>query len=85
MRSAAVRAANPWIFAIAMPLKPIASRRQRAHLGGMERATKRPREFVKPAHWTSAPPPKPSEGAVNEPLSPTRYGDWVKDGIAIDF
>ena len=25
------------------------------------------------------PPPKPA------PADPTRYGDWVKNGIAIDF
>ena len=28
---------------------------------------------------------KPKKGEVDEDLSPTRYGDWVKDGIAIDF
>jgi hypothetical protein len=52
----------------------------------MKRATKRPRGITKPAHWTSDPPPepKPAEGA-DEELSPTRYGDWVKNGIAIDF
>ena len=60
-----------------------------AHIGGMtKRATKRPAEFTKPAHWTDTPPPKPAEGkAVDDPagLSPTRYGDWVRDGIAVDF
>ena len=53
-----------------------------------KRATKRPEGFVKPAHWTDAPPPKPAApDRSDEPreLSPTRYGDWVKDGIAIDF
>ncbi|HCY02621.1 MAG TPA: DUF1674 domain-containing protein, partial [Erythrobacter sp.] len=25
------------------------------------------------------------KGSDDEDLSPTRYGDWVKDGIAIDF
>ena len=51
-----------------------------------KRATKRPAGFRKPAHWTDAPPPEPhaAEGA-HEDLSPTRYGDWVKKGIAIDF
>lgn len=52
------------------------------------RATKRPANFVKPAHWTNAPAPKP-EAAKDEAdpsgLSPTRYGDWVRDGIAVDF
>jgi hypothetical protein len=50
-----------------------------------ERATKRPTEFAKPAHWSSEPPPAPQAGEDDETLSPTRYGDWVKKGIAIDF
>jgi hypothetical protein len=51
-----------------------------------QRATKRPKRFVKPAHWSDAPPPAPSEPQeLDEALSPTRYGDWVKKGIAIDF
>lgn len=53
-----------------------------------ERATTRPEGFVKPAHWTNAPPPAPEPiDPSDDPqgLSPTRYGDWVKDGIAIDF
>lgn len=45
--------------------------------------------FQKPAHWTSEPPPVPKAIAEEEDqegeLSPTRYGDWVKKGIAIDF
>ena len=51
------------------------------------RATKRPEKFTKPDHWSSEPPPAPKKGAADdeEDLSPTRYGDWVKDGIAIDF
>jgi len=62
---------------------------QRDHLAGMtERATKRPDGFVKPAHWSSAPAPKP-EAPEDKPdpagLSPTRYGDWEKNGIAVDF
>lgn len=51
----------------------------------MERATQRPKGFKKPAHWTDEPAPKPEAAKVDEELSPTRYGDWVKDGIAIDF
>lgn len=51
----------------------------------MKRATKRPEGFTKPAHWTNEPLPAPKEGKVDEELSPTRYGDWVKDGIAVDF
>ncbi len=31
------------------------------------------------------PPPLPSQADISEELSPTRYGDWVKNGIAIDF
>lgn len=53
-----------------------------------ERATQRPEGFVKPAYWTNEPVPQP-EPAPYEPdpagLSPTRYGDWEKNGIAIDF
>ncbi len=55
----------------------------------MERATKRPEGFKKPAHWNDepAPAPQPIDASEEDPqgLSPTRYGDWVKDGIAIDF
>lgn len=53
-----------------------------------ERATKRPEGFVKPAHWTndSAPEPAPAKAAADPAgLSPTRYGDWEKKGIAVDF
>jgi len=51
-----------------------------------KRATQRPGGFVKPPHWSEAPPPAP--GPANEApedLSPTRYGDWVRKGIAVDF
>jgi hypothetical protein len=53
-----------------------------------KRATRRPREFSKPAHWSDAPPPRPlaaKDGPDPEGLSPTRYGDWVRNGIAVDF
>ena len=54
-----------------------------------KRATQRPEQFVKPAHWTNDPAPAPAQPKQDEEdpagLSPTRYGDWVKDGIAIDF
>ncbi|MCJ2177311.1 DUF1674 domain-containing protein [Novosphingobium album (ex Hu et al. 2023)] len=53
-----------------------------------QRATKRPEEFKKPAHWTNDPAPKPQaakEQADPDGLSPTRYGDWVRKGIAVDF
>ncbi len=66
--------------------------RQRAHLGGMtKRATQRPAPFKKPDYWDNSPAPKPqaknAQASENDPegLSPTRYGDWVKDGIAVDF
>lgn len=51
----------------------------------MQRATKRPRTFAKPAHWSDAPAPRPAPLQMDEKLSPTRYGDWEKNGIAIDF
>lgn len=62
-------------------------------MGGMiERATKRPEGFTKPAHWTNEPAPQPSEKEAagqdeQDPdgISPTRYGDWVRNGIAVDF
>lgn len=57
-----------------------------------KRATQRPETFVKPAHWTNSPVPTPDTAPAPdaaksdvEELSPTRYGDWVKNGIAIDF
>lgn len=53
-----------------------------------KRATQRPGTFVKPAHWSNAPVPAPAPAPASgeeEELSPTRYGDWVKDGIAVDF
>jgi hypothetical protein len=51
-----------------------------------KRATQRPKPFRKPAHWSNTPQPAPGEpsGEADE-LSPTRYGDWVKKGVAIDF
>ena len=56
-----------------------------------DRATTRPATFEKPPHWTNDPAPAPANpdvlGRANEPdeLSPTRYGDWVLKGIAVDF
>lgn len=53
-----------------------------------KRATKRPKDFRKPAHWSDEPAPQPlAAKAEDDPdgLSPTRYGDWVKNGIAVDF
>jgi len=52
-----------------------------------KRATQRPKDVVKPAHWSNEAPPQPGRGkrAEEEELSPTRYGDWVRNGIAVDF
>jgi len=53
-----------------------------------KRATQRPKDFQKPAHWSDEPAPQPAEVKDAEDpkgLSPTRYGDWVRDGIAVDF
>ena len=41
--------------------------------------------FAKPAHWTNEPVPEPKPGKVTEELSPTRYGDWERNGVAVDF
>lgn len=52
------------------------------------RATARPAEFIRPDHWTNdpVPAPKPVErGDDPDGLDPTRFGDWEKNGIAIDF
>ena len=51
----------------------------------MKRATKRPKGFHKPAHWTNDPAPVPAPASLQEELSPTRYGDWVRKGVAVDF
>ncbi|WP_183029999.1 DUF1674 domain-containing protein [Altericroceibacterium spongiae] len=53
----------------------------------------RPANFRKPDYWTNDPAPQPDAppqqhedaDGNHDGLSPTRYGDWVKDGIAIDF
>ena len=51
-----------------------------------KRATVRPKGFRKPAHWSDAPPPAPGPAADDgEDMGPTRYGDWVRKGIAVDF
>jgi hypothetical protein len=79
-----------------MPHLAIARGNAKAHGWGMEqplpanrqRATQRPAAFAKPAHWTNAPAPAPrvaERGEDPDGLDPTRYGDWEKNGIAIDF
>lgn len=60
-----------------------------AHLGAM----KRPKHVKAPAHLSPSPPvPEPEPLAEQGPpageearLDPTRYGDWEKKGIAVDF
>ena len=54
---------------------------------------KRPKHVRPPAHLSPSPPvPQPEPMENSEPpageehrLDPTRYGDWEKKGIAIDF
>jgi hypothetical protein len=54
---------------------------------------KRPAHVRPPKHLSPSPPvPEPSTPASAEPpageerkLDPTRYGDWEKKGIAVDF
>lgn len=53
---------------------------------------KRPKHVKPPAHLSTSPPvPKPEAVETEKPageedkLDPTRYGDWEKKGIAIDF
>jgi hypothetical protein len=60
--------------------------------GMIQRATQRPEGFKKPANWTNEPPPAPAPASSppkadgdHDGLSPTRYGDWVRNGIAVDF
>jgi hypothetical protein len=53
---------------------------------------KRPKHVKAPAYLSKSPPvPKPGTVNYNPPAGeeskpdPTRYGDWEKQGIAIDF
>ena len=54
---------------------------------------KRPKHLDPPAHLSPSPPvpapeqrSAPAAPAGEEPrLDPTRYGDWEKNGIAVDF
>lgn len=68
---------------------PLDGKQDDGQIGPMtKRATKRPEGFRKPVHWTTEPVPEPAEAKPAEDpagLSPTRYGDWVKNGIAVDF
>ncbi len=54
----------------------------------IKRATTRPAPFTPPAHWTNTPPPEPravERGPDPDGIDPTRFGDWERNGIAIDF
>ena len=53
---------------------------------------KRPKHIKAPSYLSPSPPvPKPEANTSAAPageedrLDPTRYGDWEKKGIAIDF
>lgn len=53
---------------------------------------KRPKHLNPPAHLSPSPPvPQPEKidapppAGEEERLDPTRYGDWEKKGVAIDF
>ena len=54
---------------------------------------KRPKHLDPPDYLSkSGPPPEPAPAQTGEPpqgeperLDPTRYGDWEKKGIAVDF
>ena len=54
---------------------------------------KRPKHLDAPAYLTPSPPvPEPERTDEDAPpvgeegrLDPTRYGDWEKKGIAVDF
>lgn len=63
------------------------------HVRVMKRATKRPLH-LDPPNYLSPSPPLPAAQPLGEAsppageeqkLDPTRYGDWEKKGIAIDF
>jgi hypothetical protein len=55
----------------------------------MSEPSRRPPHVKPPAHLSPNPPVPTPEPARAKPdpagLSPVRYGDWEKNGIAIDF
>ncbi len=58
------------------------------HLGEM----KRPDHVKPPPHLTPSPPVPLPAAVVSPPpegeegrIDPTRYGDWEKKGVAVDF
>ena len=48
---------------------------------------KRPKHLDPPDYLSKSPPvPEPAPGIdEKKPLDPTRYGDWEKKGVAVDF
>jgi hypothetical protein len=80
MRSAALRAPTPSTLGIDA---------SRHHLW----LVKRPKHLDAPAHLSPSPPipdPEPVEtpdapAGEEKRLDPTRYDDWEKKGIAVDF
>ena len=53
-------------------------------------AAERPAHLKPPARWGTSPPVPAPQVATPEPEpdgqpDPTRYGDWERKGIAIDF
>tara|TARA_R110000782_G_scaffold49622_3_gene107938 strand:- start:2242 stop:2445 length:204 start_codon:yes stop_codon:yes gene_type:complete len=51
---------------------------------------KRPPHVKPPAYLSKSPPvpapdPLGAEPRITEELSPTRYGDWERKGVAVDF
>ncbi|WP_420139912.1 DUF1674 domain-containing protein [Sphingomonas sp.] len=55
----------------------------------MTEPSRRPPHVKPPEHLSPSPPVPEPEEVVQEPdpdgISPVRYGDWEKNGIAIDF
>lgn len=47
----------------------------------------RPSHVKPPQHLSKSPPvPEPAPAApATDPLDPTRYGDWERKGVAVDF
>lgn len=49
----------------------------------------RPPHVKPPVHWVNSPPPAPAavppRPDPDERPDPTRYGDWERNGIAVDF
>lgn len=69
-------------------MKPLSHCRMTNPDSQTKRATSRPDHVKAPPHWEKSEVPKPAskEDAPDlEPLDPVRYGDWEKNGIAVDF